>query len=104
MLDRIIETRVHEDRDRFIQSIKGEDVCRLASSYHNGEPCVFFKPPEHGSYNICFFVRFPTNVDEKTDITGESKGGDSWVVRIPITPCLALGDREKLESEVAVMQ
>lgn len=58
MLDRIVEDRVHKDRDRFIESIKGDDICRLASSYHNNDPCAFFKPPTRGSYNICFFVRF----------------------------------------------
>jgi hypothetical protein len=91
MLDRIVEDRVHKDRDRFIESIKEDNICRLASSFHNNDPCAFFKPPTRGSYNICFFVRF-------------CEEGDSWVVRVPLSPCLAFGAHDKLESEVATMQ
>jgi hypothetical protein len=91
----LVEARVHRDRDRFIASIRHEDVCALAASYHNGDACHFFKPPIRGSYNICYLVQFHSLVD------GD---GDRWVVRVLLPPCLAFGSRSKLESEVATMQ
>jgi len=89
-MDDVVRTRVHGDRDAFIALIHQEDVCRLASRYHNGDPCTAFTPPIWGSYNICYFVEF-----------GQ---GDRWVVRIPLAPTLAISPEDKLESEVAVMQ
>ncbi|KAK1768760.1 kinase-like domain-containing protein [Phialemonium atrogriseum] len=91
MLDQVVELRVHRDRDAFIESIAEADVCRLASSFHDNEPCAVFKPVARGSYNVCFFVHF-------------SHSGDSWVIRVPITPCLARGVGEKLRREVVTMQ
>jgi hypothetical protein len=57
MRDLIVEHRIHEDRGRFIKAID-EVNCRLASSYHNNDPCIIFKPSSRGSYNVCFFVQF----------------------------------------------
>lgn len=88
--DEIVQARVHRERDAFIASIKDEDICRLASVYHNHDSCVLFKPAVRGSYNICYFVEFPN--------------GDKWVVRVPINPTLALDAADKLESEVAAMR
>ena len=93
--DSLVEARVHRDRDRFIDSIRHDDVCSLAASHHNGDACTFFKPPVRGSYNICYFVQFGSLND---------RDGDRWVVRVPLAPCLAFGSRSKLESEVATMQ
>ncbi|RDL31083.1 uncharacterized protein BP5553_09872 [Venustampulla echinocandica] len=93
--DPLVQAIVHRDRDRFIASIRDDDVCRLAALYHNGDACKFFKPPTRGSYNICYFLQFGSSVEED---------GDKWVVRVPLAPCLAFGSRSKLESEVATMQ
>ncbi|KAI2633972.1 phosphotransferase enzyme family protein [Xylaria nigripes] len=87
--DYIVKTRIHKERDVFIASISEEQVCDIASSYRRGEPCVCFKPPARGSYNVCFFVKFDD--------------GEKWVVRIPLAPCLAFGAKSKLESEIATM-
>ncbi|KPM34283.1 hypothetical protein AK830_g12291 [Neonectria ditissima] len=92
--DRVVQSRIHHERDRFIASIHESDVCRLASSYHDGDSCTFFKPPTRGSYNICYFVQF---CSAGTDV-------ERWVVRVPLAPCLALGGRNKLESEIASMK
>ncbi|KAH9205518.1 hypothetical protein DL95DRAFT_490948 [Leptodontidium sp. 2 PMI_412] len=59
MLDRIVENRIYQARDKFIDAIKPGDICRLASSYHDNDPCDFFKEPKRGSYNICFFTEIP---------------------------------------------
>ena len=82
----VVQSRVHRERDRFITSILESKVLALASSHHNATPCEFFARPKRGSY----FVQFPDEV--------------KWVVRVPLTPCLAFGARSKLESEVATMQ
>ncbi|KAK4156988.1 hypothetical protein C8A00DRAFT_12124, partial [Chaetomidium leptoderma] len=70
--DGVVQARVHRERDGFIASIKDEDVCHLASIYHNDDSCVLFKPSVRGSYNICYFVEFTT--------------GDKWVVRVLLSP------------------
>ncbi|KAH9205327.1 kinase-like domain-containing protein, partial [Leptodontidium sp. 2 PMI_412] len=56
-----------------------------------------FKEPKRGSYNICFFVQF--RIDGKI-----SEKGDRWVVRVPLSPCLAFGAQAKMEREFATMQ
>jgi len=96
--DSIVQDRVHRQRDQFIAAIHEDDVCRLASSYHNGDRCSFFQPPSRGSYNICYFVHFPSQS------SSSSEDVEKWVVRIPLAPCLAQGSRSKLESEIATMQ
>ena len=93
--DSIVQSRVHRERDQFIASIHEDDVCRLASSHHNGDHCTFFQSPRRGSYNICYFVHFLSNSSEDVE---------KWVVRVPLGPCLAHGSRSKLESEIATMQ
>jgi len=97
--NRLVERRVHLERDRLIASLTDDDaceaVCRLAASRHNGDLPHFFQPPTRGSYNMCYFVRFGTGVE------GE---GDKWVVRVPLDPCLAFGGKSKLESEIATMK
>ncbi|KAK0621928.1 phosphotransferase enzyme family-domain-containing protein [Bombardia bombarda] len=121
MRDRIVQARVHKNRQDFIESINEDDICRLASSYHGGDPCSFFKPPDRGSYNSCYFVEFGGSAgigigrsrgDDVTGSNGSSdgfnnskkRGGDRWVVRVPLSPYLAMPAYDKLESEVAVMQ
>ncbi|KAK0640942.1 kinase-like domain-containing protein [Cercophora newfieldiana] len=88
--DRVVQSQVHHERDQFIASIPEHQVLALASSYRNTAPCSFFDKPNRGSYNICYFVQFSDGV--------------KWVVRVPLTPCLAFGGRRKLESEVAAMR
>jgi len=88
MRDYIVEDKAHKARARFIDSIDPETILRLASSYHNGDPCETFRPPEHGSYNVCFFVEF---ADAR------------WVVRLPIPDRVPWID-EKLEVEIATMK
>ncbi|KAK0631593.1 phosphotransferase enzyme family protein [Immersiella caudata] len=88
--DRVVQSQVHHERDRFIASIPEHQVLALASSYRNTAPCSFFDKPNRGSYNICYFVQFSDGV--------------KWVVRVPLTPCLAFGGGRKLESEVAAMR
>ena len=90
----IVQARIHRDRDRFIASIRNDDVRRLATMYHGGDDCTYFKPPIRGSYNICYFVQFSSSKD---------RDGHKWVVRVPLAPCLAFGAKSKLESEVATM-
>ncbi|KAF7857309.1 hypothetical protein EAF04_009550 [Stromatinia cepivora] len=94
--DRIVQSRVHRERDQFIATICEDDVCRLASSYHDGDLCSFFKSLVRGSYNICYFVHFTSN-NSNEDV-------EKWVVRVPLAPCLAYGGNTKLESEIATMQ
>lgn len=88
--DKLIQTQVHQKRDRFLASISKKRVLRLLSSRRQDRRCDYFKDPKRGSYNICYFVEF--------------EDGQRWVLRVPIAPCLALGARTKLESEVATMQ
>ncbi|KAF4637068.1 hypothetical protein G7Y89_g1007 [Cudoniella acicularis] len=90
MRNEIVDRRVQQERERFIEAIDLEAICQLASSYHNGEACSIFKEPSHGSYNLCIYVAFPLS-------------GDRWVVRIPIVPCLASAEG-KLEQEVGAMR
>ncbi|OAA43444.1 phosphotransferase enzyme family protein [Beauveria brongniartii RCEF 3172] len=89
--DASVADRILTERARFISSIKDRDVLRLASSQHpSKQPCTFFQPAIHGSYNVCYFVAFVT--------------GERWTVRIPIRPCLGHGGRSKLASEVTTMK
>lgn len=88
--DAILRARMHRERDAFVESIKEEDICRLASSYHGKDGCALFKPLVRGSFNVCYFVEFAN--------------GDRWVVRVPLRPTLAIDSADKLETEVAVMR
>ncbi|KAI5464572.1 phosphotransferase enzyme family protein [Mariannaea sp. PMI_226] len=89
--DEIIQSRVYCERDRFVASISERDILNLAKSVRDDDvDCQFFQPEIRGSFNVCYFVEF--------------EDGVKWVVRIPLTPCLAFGSRNKLESEVATMK
>lgn len=101
MRDQIVQAHVHKKRDEFIASINEDDVLALAKSHHKGDNCRFFKDPARGSYNICFFVEFDPPADQTES---ENSDRERWVVRIPLTPCLAFGGRSKLENEVATMR
>lgn len=94
-----MQDKMMRERERFVNSIDPEAVCRLASSYHNGENCKVFRPPKHGSFNVCWFVEF--------DLPAVSKDPqvkpDRWVVRIPISARVPWVD-EKIEVEVATMR
>jgi hypothetical protein len=92
MRDRITEDRISEERDRWVDALDEAEICRLASSFHNGDPCTAFKPRQRGAYNVCFFVQFEST-------------GERWVVRTPIPsmlPKAALD--EKTEIELATMR
>ena len=85
-------SKLERDRQReeYIKSIKPPDVCKLASNHNKMKPCHEFRKPEHGSFNVCFFVRFPSD-------------GKEWVVRFPICPLL--NDAwHKLQSEITTMR
>ncbi|KAG8409219.1 hypothetical protein J3458_019336 [Metarhizium acridum] len=92
------QSRVDDERNHFVEAIgnRENDIRQLATAHHpNALPCELFRLPgsrgfmARGTFNICFFVQFPT--------------GERWVVRIPLRPCLAVSARSKLESEIATM-
>ncbi|KAL1863168.1 hypothetical protein VTK73DRAFT_6360 [Phialemonium thermophilum] len=92
--DRIVQSRIHRERNQFIASIRKEDILRLIESLQDGCGAEFFSPPVRGSYNVCFFVELKNG-----------KGAvDKFVVRVPLAPCLGYGAKEKLESEIATMR
>lgn len=77
-------------REEFIAVIDIAGVCKLASRHNSGAECAEFQEKKRGSYNICFFVQFPSD-------------GKRWVVRFPIAP--ALHDSWlKVQKEIAVMR
>merc|ERR1712098_224905 len=59
MLDRIVENRIHRARDKFIDAIRPGDICSLASSYHDNDPCDFFLSRRLCSSLIRASVIFP---------------------------------------------
>ncbi len=89
MYDDIIEDRIRKARDAFIGSITDRQVRALASSYHHGDDCEFFREFNRGSFNVCFFVQFFTQpkLDRQP---GAKPDGDCWVVRVPLGPRLAM--------------
>ncbi|KAI8722542.1 APH domain-containing protein [Fusarium sp. LHS14.1] len=89
MVDLIAQDRLQKERDRFIETIDEGSIRRLASSYHDGDECDFFQPPKCGRFVMSYFVRFPN--------------GDLWVVRVPISPCLAFDAQQLVEREVVTM-
>lgn len=101
--DEIIERQLRDTRDEFIQSIRTDDIRRLAASYHpsqcDGE---FFQEPIRGSYNICYFIRFP--LSSSSSLSSSPRAWDKWVVRVPLTPYLPFGADKKLEGEIAAMK
>lgn len=90
MVDLIAQDYLQQERDSFIAEIDESAIRRLASSYHDGDECDFFQPPKCGRFVVSYFVRFDN--------------GDSWVVRVPIAPCLAFDAQELVEREVVTMQ
>ncbi|KAJ4321994.1 hypothetical protein N0V84_005041 [Fusarium piperis] len=98
MRDQIIEIQIKRSREAFIQDIrdaKGQAICDLASSYHDGTPCHIFSIT-HGSFNICVCVQFDDDV-----AAGASP--HRWVIRIPFPGRVPWID-EKIDSEVATMK
>ncbi|KAM6535685.1 hypothetical protein FALCPG4_005232 [Fusarium falciforme] len=89
MVDLIAQDRLQKERDSFIETIDESAIRRLASSYHDGDECDFFQPPKCGRFIMSYYVRFPN--------------GDSWVVRVPISPCLAFDAQQLVEREVVTM-
>lgn len=93
--------RTRLECDRFVESIKPQNVLFLAAFHHPSRmPGSFFKRPQHGSFNICFFIQYPRYgaCSSPADVS------DRWVVRIPIEPRLSFEASRKIESEVAVMK
>ncbi|KAM5347123.1 hypothetical protein ACJ41O_010128 [Fusarium nematophilum] len=86
----VFQDRLQKERGRFIDAIDESAIRQLASSYHNGDECHFFQPYTHGRFIVSYFVRF--------------SDGDSWVVRVPISPCLSFDAQQQIEREVATMQ
>lgn len=76
-------------RDAYISGIQEEDVIKLASHHNYGRECTV-RRRANGSFNVCFFVEFPSD-------------GQKWVVRFPICPVLH-EPWQKLRSEVATME
>lgn len=91
MRNAILKDKAEKDRQRFIDSLDTEAICRLASSYHGGIPCTTFGSPKHGSFNVCIFVKFETNSPER------------WAVRMPL-PARAAWIDERIETELATMR
>ncbi|KAJ4312120.1 hypothetical protein N0V84_010098 [Fusarium piperis] len=89
MVDLIAQDRLRKERDSFIETIDESSIKRLASSYHNGDECDFFQPPKCGRFIMSYYVGF--------------LNGDSWVVRVPISPCLAFDAQHLIEREVVTM-
>lgn len=98
-MDQIRRKLVDDATDAFITSIDCSKICDLASTFHpEGKPCRVFCEPKKGSYNVCFFVVFPSGEGD-ADLDADEK----WVVRIPLTPRLAFPE-EKMRSEIATMK
>lgn len=89
------ENRVRWSYDAKVwaSAIPGMAECalRLASSLNKGQACHFFREYNQGSYNICFYVCFPSTREK-------------WVIRAAKTKALQYPLRAKLESEMATMQ
>jgi hypothetical protein len=74
-------------------ALSDNEICRLASSFHDGDGCSILQPRRRGSFNLCFCVEFQSPSEQ-------------WVVRIPIPATLpnkAMMD-EKTEIELATMR
>ncbi|KJK82709.1 hypothetical protein H634G_01846 [Metarhizium anisopliae BRIP 53293] len=95
MRDLILDAKAQEAPQRFIASIDQSEILKLASSYHDNEPCQVFQPVKHGSFNVCFFVQFATPSSDGVP--------DRWVVRLPIREEVPWID-EKMDVEIATMK
>ncbi|KAH6973808.1 hypothetical protein BKA56DRAFT_645862 [Ilyonectria sp. MPI-CAGE-AT-0026] len=87
----ILKDKAKKNRQRFIDSLDTEAICRLALSYRGGIPCTTFGSPKHGSFNVCVFVEFEISPSKR------------WAVRMPI-PTRAAWIDEKIETELATMK
>ncbi|KAK3303735.1 uncharacterized protein B0T15DRAFT_283026 [Chaetomium strumarium] len=89
MRDCITIDRIEEERARWVDTLDEAEICRLASSFHNGYPCTVFRPRQRGAFNVCVFVEFePT--------------GARWVVLMPIPamhPKVVLDEKTEIELE-----
>ncbi|XWW94102.1 hypothetical protein V2A60_002044 [Cordyceps javanica] len=83
-------TRCEQRKEDYIRSINTQDVCALASYYHDSQPCAEFRGRKRGSYNICYFLEFANDQTR-------------WVVRFPLIPILQDAHR-KLDCEIATME
>ncbi|KAM5346690.1 hypothetical protein ACJ41O_009695 [Fusarium nematophilum] len=108
MKDRIVEDQIRRGRESFVRYLKedkGESICALASSYHDGTPCSIFTV-SHGSFNVCIFVQFDESQNaitpEREVEPGRKVSSNRWVVRIPFPGRVPWID-EKIDSEVATM-
>ncbi|EAQ93316.1 hypothetical protein CHGG_01551 [Chaetomium globosum CBS 148.51] len=92
MRDEMKSEKLDEERDRWVDSLDDGEICRLASSFHHGDPCTIFRPRKRGGFNVCFFIEFEST-------------SERWVVRIPIPVMVpkAVLD-EKTEIELATMR
>jgi hypothetical protein len=81
--------QLDHEKNTFIDSIDQDAVCALASQNYNGNPCEIFGTA-NGSYNACFFVRFPVD-------------NTRWTVRVPIEPAIHKV-WDKVQSEVTTMK
>lgn len=92
MRDAMKSDQLDEERDRWVNSLDEGEICRLASSFHNGDPCTIFRPRKRGGFNICFFIEFESPLER-------------WAARIPIPVMVpkAVLD-EKTEIELATMR
>lgn len=81
-----------KQRQTFIEAIRKrkKGVLKLASSHNMQRRCTEFRECEFGSFNVCFFVEFPSD-------------GKQWVVRFPICP-VQHEPWQKLQSEIATME
>lgn len=80
----------NKQRAAYNRAIRKEDVLKLASSHNHGKECTEFRERDNGSFNVCFFVEFPSD-------------GQKWVVRFPICPVLH-EPWQKLQCEVATIE
>ena len=96
MRDPFVQEKTRRAREHFVNSTNPDDICRLASSYRDGDPCKIFRPPKHGSFNACWFVEFEPPA-------GSQEGPTKWVVRVPI-PARSPWPDESVEVEVATMR
>ncbi|KAG9252587.1 kinase-like domain-containing protein [Emericellopsis atlantica] len=79
-----------KQRQTYAESIDIKDVYKVASSHNMDKDCRKFRDPESGSFNVCFFVTFPSD-------------GRKWVVRFPIGPVLH-DPWQKIQSEIATLR
>lgn len=101
------DRKIHAERDHFISSLRDDDILALTALYHpNDARGCFFREPIRGSYNICYFIHFPSPSEGALNSNDDDAddGGERWVVRVPLQPTLGFDAKEKVETEVATMR